>query len=339
MAKVVTFGEIMLRLTPPAFQRFTQAQTFEVVYGGAEANVAVSLAHFGESAEFITRLPPNDLAEACLAFLRGHGVGVGHVLRGGRRLGIYFLEQGIAQRGGKVIYDRAGSSFAGLQPGMVDWDAAFAGADWFHWTGITPALTAGTAEVCGEAIRAARARDLTVSCDLNYRHQLWQWGRPPVAVMPDLVAHCQVLVGNVATVATMLDLPAPAAADPNEVPRLVAERLAARFPSLTSIAFTQRDTHSASHHHWTAVLWQSGTFYTGLAYDLTPIVDRLGGGDAFTAGLIYGLRHHPADPAYALNFAIAAACLKHSIHGDSNIVTVAEVEQLMAGGAAGEIRR
>ncbi|MDP2989091.1 MAG: sugar kinase, partial [Kiritimatiellota bacterium] len=190
MKKIVTFGEIMLRLAPPGFQRFTQARAFDVTFGGGEANVAVSLANYGESVEFVTRLPNNDLGDACLAVLRSYGVGTGRITRGGERIGIYFLETGAAQRASKVIYDRAGSSFATIQPGMIDWKTIFADADWFHWSGITPAVSQGAAEVCREAILAAREMGVTVSCDLNYRAKLWKWGKPAGEVMGELVGMC-----------------------------------------------------------------------------------------------------------------------------------------------------
>ena len=194
--RVVTLGEIMLRLAPPGFQRFTQTHTFEASFGGGEANVAVSLANYGEAAEFVTRLPKNELGDACLAALRACGLHTDHIARGGDRLGIYFLEMGAAQRASKVIYDRVGSSFATIQPGMIDWPAVFDGADWFHWTGITPAVSPGAAEVCFEAIRAAKRVGLTVSCDLNYRAKLWKWGKSAGEVMSDLVAQCDVAIGN-----------------------------------------------------------------------------------------------------------------------------------------------
>jgi 2-dehydro-3-deoxygluconokinase len=257
-------------------------------------------------------------------------------------LGIYFLEKGAAQRGSKVIYDRTNSSLATIEPGMVDWTAVFAGAGWFHWTGITPAVAAGAAAVCGEALRAAEAQRLTISCDLNYRHALWKWGKTPREVMPDLVQHCHLLIGNVETVETMLGIgsnPVDSAVAEREEARRVAGRLAERFPRLHTIALTLRDSHSASHNTYSAVLWQRGDFYEGPTYDLSPIVDRVGGGDAFTAGLIYGLQRQPPNPVYALHFGIAAACLKHTIPGDANLVTVTEVEQLMAGDVAGRISR
>jgi len=343
--RIVTFGEIMLRLAPAGHQRILQAGAFEATYGGGEANVAAALAHFGESVEFVTRLPDNELAEACLAYLHAHGVHTTHVLRGGDRLGIYFLEAGAAQRASKVIYDRIGSSFAAIRPGMVDWKAAFAEADWFHWTGITPAVSEGAAEACREAIVTARAMGLTVSCDLNYRAKLWKWGQPAGEVMTGLAAHCQVMLGNEEDAEKVFAIRASGAdvtggRVPFELYRPVCEALAERFPALQSIAITLRGSRSASHNTWSGLLWtRGGPIYTAPTYDILPVVDRVGSGDAFMGGLIYGLRKIPADPQKALNFAAAAGCLKHSIPGDFNPVSAAEVEQLMAGDASGRVSR
>lgn len=342
--KVVTFGEIMLRLSPPGFQRLGHAAVFEAAFGGGEANVAASLAGYGVETEFVTRLPQNDLGHACLAFLRARGVGTSHVLRGGERLGIYFLETGAAQRGSKVVYDRAGSAFATIGPGLVDWRAAFDGADWFHWTGITPAVSQGAAEACLEAAQLARQMGLTVSCDLNYRKNLWKWGKAPGDVMPAIVALCDAAVGNEEDAEKVFGIQAPGAditAGQLEAEgyRLVAEELARRFPALKHVAITLRSSHSASHNTWSGVLWSEGEFRSGPSYEIVPIVDRVGGGDAFCAGLIYGLGTRPADPAYALRFAVAASCLKHSIPGDFNAVSVPEVERLMAGDASGRVSR
>ena len=342
--KVVTFGEIMLRLAPPGLQRFAQARTFEVLYGGGEANVAASLANYGETAEFVTRLPKNDLGDACIAFLRSYGVRTDHIARGGDRLGIYFLETGAAQRASKVVYDRAGSGLATIQPGMVDWKAALKGADWFHWTGITPAVSQGAAEACREGIQVARQMGLTVSCDMNYRAKLWKWGKSAGEVMADLVSLCDVAIGNEEDADKVFGIKAPkadvtAGKVEADTYRLVCEGLAQRFASLKTIAITLRGSISASHNTWSGVLWQKARFYTAPTYDIIPIVDRVGGGDAFMGGLIYGLRKYKGDPEKALRFAVAASCLKHSIMGDFNAVTVAEVEQLMAGDASGRVSR
>ncbi len=341
--KVVTFGEIMMRLTPPGMLRLTQTTSFDVTFGGGEANVAASLAHYGMPVDFVTRLPANDLGDACLQFLRGHGIGTDKIIRGGERLGIYFLEMGAVQRGSKVVYDRAYSSIATIEPGMIDWRAVFADADWFHWTGITPAIAAGTAAVCLEAVQTAREMGLTVSCDLNYRKKLWRWGRKAGEVMTELVSLCDVAVGNEEDAAQVFGIHAPdtdviAGKVEAEKYRSVCEQLNARFPSLKTIAITLRGSLSASHNTWSGVLWDNGRFYTGSTYDITHIVDRVGGGDAFVGGLIYGLRTYD-DRQRALEFAIAASCLKHSIYGDFNLVTVEEVEKLMGGDASGRVSR
>jgi len=342
--KIVTFGEIMLRLAPPGFQRFTQARSFDAIYGGGEANVAVSLANYGEEVEFVTRLPKNDLSDACLMSLRGYGIYTGHIARGGDRIGIYFLETGAAQRGSKVIYDRANSSFATIQTGMIDWKKVFEGADWFHWTGITPAVSQGAADVCREVIQVARAMGITVSCDLNYRAKLWKWGKPAGDVMTDLVGMCDVALGNEEDAEKVFGIKAPevdVTAGKVEADKylFVCEELAKKFPSLKTISITLRGSLSASHNTWSGVLWHAGKFYSAPTYDIIPIVDRVGGGDAFMGGLIYGLRKYKDDAQKALDFAAAAACLKHSIIGDFNAVSVSEVETLMGGDASGRVSR
>jgi len=341
--KVVTFGEVMMRLSPPGFQRFGQARSFDVTYGGGEANVAVSLANFGVPVDFVTRVPKNDLGDACLQFLRQYGVGVDHVVRGGERLGIYFMEMGAVQRGSKVVYDRAYSSIATIEPGMIDWTAVFAGADWFHWTGITPAISAGTAAVCMEAVTTAKQMGITVSCDLNYRAKLWKWGRSASDVMPELVQHCDLAIGNEEDAAKVFGIHAPdtdilAGKVEADKYRYVCEEMNHRFSNLKTIAITLRGSISASHNTWSGVLWDNGEFYCGSQYDITHIVDRVGGGDSFAGGLIYGLRT-TNDRQQALNFAIAASCLKHTIFGDVNLVTVDEVEKLMQGDASGRVAR
>lgn len=351
MKKIVTFGEIMLRLAPPGFQRFTQARSFEAIYGGGEANVAVSLANYGEQVEFVTRLPRNDLGDACLMSLRGYGIHTAHIARGGDRIGIYFLETGAAQRGSKVIYDRAHSSFATIETGMIDWRKVFEGADWFHWTGITPAVSQGAADVCREAIVVARELGINVSTDLNYRAKLWKWGKSAGEVMTDLVSMCDVALGNEEDAEKVFGIKAPesdvtAGKVEADHYRYVCEELNKKFPALKTISITLRGSLSASHNTWSGVLWtcpgpgrqNEAAFYAAPVYNILPIVDRVGGGDAFMGGLIYGLRKYD-EPQKALNFAAAAACLKHSISGDFNAVSVSEVESLMGGDASGRVSR
>jgi len=343
MKKIVTFGEIMLRLSPPGHQRFVQARSFDAIYGGGEANVAVSLANYGLPVEYVTRLPKNDIGDACLNYIRQFGVGTQHIVRGGDRLGIYFLETGAAQRGSKVIYDRAGSALATIEPGMVDWDAVFADARWFHWTGITPAISAGAAAVCLEAVKAAKKTGVTISCDLNYRSKLWKWGKRAGEVMEELVSYSDVAIGNEEDADKVFGIRAPEV----DVTRgkveadayvYVCEKLSERFPGLHTIAITLRGSLSASHNTWSAILWHQGEIYTAPTYDIVPIVDRVGGGDSFVGGLIYGLLTYD-DRQRALNFAVAASCLKHTIIGDFNLVTVAEVGKLMGGDVSGRVSR
>lgn len=344
LKKVVTFGEIMMRLSPPGFQRFQQARSFDVVYGGGEANVAVSLANYGVPVDYVTRLPKNDLGETCLRFLRENGVGTGKVVWGGERLGLYFLEMGAAVRASKVVYDRGSSAIATVKRGMIDWKAAFADAGWFHWTGITPAISEGAADVCLEAAQIARSMGLTVSCDLNFRKNLWKWGKKAGEVMPGLVALCDIAVGNEEDAAQVFGIHAPGTDVTSGVVdatryRIVCEELAQRFPSLGTVAITLRGSLSASHNTWSGMLWDHGQVYFGPTFDITHIVDRVGGGDAFVGGLIYGFLKYGDDRQPALNFAVAASCLKHTVFGDVNIMSIDEVEKLMGGDASGRVSR
>jgi 2-dehydro-3-deoxygluconokinase len=341
--RVVTFGEIMMRLSPPDHLRFTQARSFDVIYGGGEANVAASVVNYGIPADFVTRLPENDLGEACARFLRGQGVDVDKIVWGGDRLGKYFLEIGAVARGSKVIYDRANSSIATIEPGMIDWESVFADAGWFHWTGITPAISEGAAEVCLEAVEKADEMGVTVSCDLNYRSKLWLWGKEPGEVMPDLVKHTDVAIGNEEDAAMVFGIHAPDTDVTSgeldaEKYRYVCEALHDRFPNLETIAITLRGSLSASHNTWSAILWDDGEIYMAPQYDITHIVDRVGGGDSFMGGLIYGLQTYE-DKQSALNFAVAASCLKHTVFGDFNQVSVEEVEKLSGGDVSGRVSR
>ncbi len=348
MNPVITFGEVMMRLSPPGFQRIFQAQSFEVKYAGAEANVAASLARYGIPNQFVTRLPEGDIGDACIGYLRQHGIGTDCIVRGGSRLGIYFLETGAVHRASKVIYDRDSSAIAQIKPGMIDWLAVLAGADWFHWTGITPALSEGAAQVCLEAAQTARGMGLTVSCDLNYRAKLWKWGKKPAEVMPALVSQCDVVIGNEEDADQVFGIKAPDADVVGgkveaESYVYVLDEMMNRFPNIRMIATTLRGSISASHNTWSAVLMARAddgaqSVFTAPTYQITPIVDRVGGGDSFMGGLIYGLKAY-ADNQRALEFATAASCLKHTILGDFNLVTVAEVEKLMGGDASGRVSR
>lgn len=341
--RVITFGEIMMRLSPPGYQRFVQARSFDVVYGGGEANVAATLAQFGIPVDYITRLPANELGDACIAYLRQYGVGTDKIVRGGERLGIYFLEMGTMQRSSKVVYDRSSSSIATIQPGMLDWQAVLAGGDWFHWTGITPAISESLAQVCLEGARAAHEMGLTVSCDLNYRSKLWRWGKKAGQVMAEMVPYCDVAIGNEEDAAQVFGIHAPHAdvmAGQVEADqyRYVCEKLVERFPNLKTVAITLRGSLSASHNTWSGILWHHGRLYVAPVYDITHMVDRVGGGDSFMGGLIYGLNTYD-DPQRALDFAVAASCFKHGIFGDFNVVTVDEVEKLMGGDVSGRVSR
>jgi 2-dehydro-3-deoxygluconokinase len=344
MKKVVTFGEIMLRLSPPGFLRFGQARSFDVNFGGGEANVAASLAGYGIPADFVTRLPANDLGDACVASLTGLGVGTSKIIRGGNRIGIYFLENGAMQRGSKVIYDRDGSSIAAIRRGMIDWDRVFEDADWFHWTGITPAISEGLCFVCLEGIGKAKEKGLTVSCDLNYRAKLWKWGKEAREVMPDLVRHCDIAVGNEEDADKVFGIRAPGTDVVSgkveaEKYLAVAEGLKGLFPDLKLIGITLRGSISATHNNWSGVLFDGLKLYKGPFFSLTDIVDRIGAGDAFAGGLIYGLRTYGDDLQRSVDFAVAASCLKHSIVGDFNMATVEEIERVMAGEASGRVSR
>jgi 2-dehydro-3-deoxygluconokinase len=343
MSRVVTFGEIMLRLSPPGNLRFMQARNFDVIYGGGESNVAVSLTQLGLKADFVTRLPNNDIGQACLNYLRQFGVGTDHIVFGGDRLGIYFLEHGAVSRGSKVIYDRAGTSLASIAEGMIDWKTVFDGATWFHWTGITPAISAGAAKVCLEAIQVAKELGLTVSVDLNYRNKLWMWGKQPGDVMEEMVALCDVVIGNEEDAEKVFGIHPPTTQVTSgkldaEKYRYVCEALSEKFPNLTTIAITLRGSISASHNSWSAVLWDDRSFFFGPTYQITHIVDRIGGGDSFSAGLIYGLLNYD-DKQKSINFAVSASALKHTIFGDFNLVSVEEVENLMGGDASGRVSR
>lgn len=346
MKKIITFGEIMLRLATPGYLRFAQANYLEATFGGGEANVAVSLANYGMDAQFVTRLPNNDIAKACVCDLHKHGVKTDHIIYGGERLGIYFLETGAVARASKVIYDRAHSAISEIEPGMIDWEKVFDGADWFHWTGITSAISQGAADVCREAIKAAHRMGVVVSCDLNYRKNLWKYGKTASEVMPELVEGCDIILGNEEDAEKVFGIKPEnfdATATAGEVNAAefesVCSQLMQRFPRAKKVIITLRGSINANHNTWGGVLYDGSTLYQSPRYDITHIVDRVGGGDSFMGGLIYGLLTYPDNDQQALNFAVAASCLKHTIYGDYNMVTVAEVENLMKGDGSGRVSR
>lgn len=346
MGKIVTFGEIMLRLATPGYLRFSQTNELTATFGGGEANVAVSLANYGLDAEFVTRLPENDIAAACVKDLHKHRVKTDHIVYGGDRLGIYFLETGAVARASKVIYDRAHSAISEIKPGMIDWEQVLTGADWFHWTGITPAISQGAADVCLEAIQTANRLGIPVSCDLNYRKNLWKYGKKASEVMPDLVAGCDIILGNEEDAEKVFgikpegfDVTATAGEVNAAEFESVCTQLMQRFPRARKVIITLRGSINANHNTWGGVLYDGKQLFQSPRYDITHIVDRVGGGDSFMGGLIYGLLTYPQDDQQALNFAVAASCLKHTIYGDYNEVTVKEVENLMKGDGSGRVSR
>jgi len=343
LGRVVTFGEIMLRLSAPDGVRLSATRSLDATYGGGEANVAASLATFGVDARFVTRVPTNDLGAGALSFLRGLGVDTSGVIEEPGRLGVYYLEPGASQRASRVVYDRADSCIAKAGAGAYDWASLLGGARWFHTTGITPALSAAAAEATLAAVRSARAAGLTVSVDLNYRAKLWDWGATPADVMAGIVAEADVLIGNEEDAAKVFGIHAPGSSVADGTVdsagyAAVAAQLAQRFPRLTHIAFTQRGSISASENTWAGVLWTADAFHVSRSYRISPIVDRVGAGDAFAAGLIHGLLADRS-PGAALEFAVAAACLKHSIRGDVNLATAAEVTALAGGSGSGRVER
>ena len=345
MSKVVTFGEVMLRLSTPGYQRFSQARSLDVNFGGGEANVAVSLANYGVDAHFVTRLPDNEIASMCTAELKGLGVNLDGVVYGGDRMGVYYLETGAVARGSKVLYDRAYSAFSEIRPGMVDWHRVLEGADWFHWTGITPALSHGAADACLEAIKTAGEMGVKVSCDLNYRKKLWKYGKSAAEVMPALVQGCDLILGNEEDAEKEFGIK-PEGFDAEktggEIDQAaflsVCRQLMERFPRCQKVAVTLRGSVNASHNTWGGILYDGKTLWQSRRYDITHIVDRVGGGDSFMGGLLYGLLTYD-DNQKAIEFAAAASALKHTIYGDYNRVTVQEVEALAQGGGSGRVSR
>lgn len=342
--KVVTFGEIMLRLKSPTYERLFQSPTLEATFGGGEANVAVSLANFGMESRFITVLPDHAIGDACIRELRGFGVDTARIVRRPGRMGIYFLETGAVQRSGKVIYDRAHSAIAEAKVTDIDWDYAFDGADWFHITGITPAISVSAAELSLAAVQAAKRRGMHVSCDLNYRKNLWKYGKTADQVMTELVRYVDTVIANEEDLQKALLLKADylsaveSGALNAEQYKAIARLAMNTYPNLKRVAITLRESKNANQNDWSGCLYNGKEFLISRKYSITDIVDRVGGGDSFGAGLIYGLNAYD-DEQTALEFAVAASCLKHTIAGDYNRVDATEVEGLMKGSGSGRVQR
>ena len=340
--KYLTFGEIMLRLRAPGHERFFQSNMMEATFGGGEANVAVSLANFGEDAAYLTVLPKNALGDECIRELRRFGVDTQRVVRGEGRMGIYFLEAGANQLPSKVIYDRANSAIALAKPGDIDWDKAFEGVDWFHITGITPAISESAMELSLESVKEAKKRGITVSCDLNYRKNLWKYGKTASEVMRELAKYVDVAIANEEDVQKSLgitvDVDVASGELDREKYRKLGDKVLEQYPDMKLIAITLRESHSADWNGWAACLNDREHFYVSKKYEIRDIIDRVGGGDSFAGGLLYGLNHYE-DKQAALEFAVAASCLKHSIIGDFNRVGVSDVEKLAGGDGSGRVQR
>ncbi len=332
----------MLRLKTPGNERFFQSPVFEATFGGGEANVAVALANYGRDAAFVSALPANDIGESAVAELRRFGVDTRHIKRSGKRVGIYYLETGANQRPSKVVYDRADSSIAQCGPGDFDWDTVFAGTRWFHITGITPALSQSAADLSLEAVKAAKERDITVSCDFNFRGKLWKYGKTAPEVMTELVRYVDVGIANEEDCQKSLGISADVHVESGELDiskyQDLSEKVLAEYPDMSVIAITLRESRSADTNGWSACLRNKDGFYLSRHYVMTDIVDRVGGGDSFASALIHGLNAYE-DRQQSLEFAVAASCLKHSISGDFNRVSVSEVETLMGGDGSGRVQR
>jgi 2-dehydro-3-deoxygluconokinase len=348
MTKVVTFGEIMLRLSPPGFLRFSQTNSFDISYGGGESNVAVSLANYGVPVRFVTRIPKNDIGRSAKMEMRKRGVETEFMIYGGDRLGIYFLETGAVSRGSKVVYDRAHSAMSEIQTGMIDWDKAFDGVEWFHWTGITPAISQSAADACLEAVKIAHEKGITISTDLNYRAKLWKYCDKSQRenIMTELTSYCDIILGNEEDAEMHFDIKPEGLTVQTQGKEVKAEaflsvckQMMKKFPKAKKVITTLRGSISASHNTWAGVMYDGTTMLKSPQYQITDIVDRVGGGDSFMGALIYGLIEFQNNDQKALNFAVAASCLKHTIKGDANLVTVDEVNKLVEGDSSGRVAR
>ena len=342
MKKYITFGEIMLRLKPPHCARFFQSPLLEATFGGGEANVAVGLARFGLNVAYVSVIPKNAIGDACLGELRRQGVDTSLMVRKGDRLGIYFLENGANQRPSLVIYDRSHSAIAEARPGDIDWEWVFNGASWFHITGITPAISLSASELSLEAVKKAREKGVSITCDLNFRKNLWQYGKSAPEIMGDLVKYVDIVVGNEEdcqrSLGVRVDIDIESGKLQKERYKELTDKVLGLYPNIQKIAITLRESHSADYNEWSAVLNNRKEFFISKKYEIHNIVDRVGGGDAFAAGLIYGLNHFSSDKE-ALEFAVAASCLKHSIPGDLPLLSIEEVNSLARGAASGRVQR
>ncbi|MDR1732342.1 MAG: sugar kinase [Synergistaceae bacterium] len=347
MAKFVTFGEVMLRLTPPGLEVLLQTPQFVATFGGAEANVAVSLANYGEDVAYVTAAPKNPIGDALIKELRSFNVCTKHIRRSGDRLGLYFTETGAAMRPSKVIYDRAHAAIAEVKPGDFDWDAIFDGAKWFHTTGITPAIAEGTAAVAIEAMKKAKEKGMTVSCDLNYRKKLWKWGKTPKEVMSQMAQYIDVMIANEEDCQKCLGIELDVDVTSGKLDTSKYEGLAKKvmgtFPNVKYLAVSLRESVSADWNNWSVVLASKDAFHVSKKYEIRDIVDRIGGGDSFGSGLIWGMNHWDPSTAEgrqsATEFAAAASALKHTIYGDFNRVALDDVLNLMGGDASGRVQR
>lgn len=342
MKRYVTFGELMLRLSPPGHEVFMQTPSFCATFGGAESNVAVSLANYGENVSFVTAMPANPVANAAVRELRGFGVDTSNIRRCGERIGIYYAETGASMRPSKVVYDRANSAISEIQAGDFDWEKIFRGAHWFHTTGITPSIARGTAEAALEAVKKAKECGLKVSCDLNYRKKLWKWGKTPKEVMSEMAKYVDVLIANEEDCQKCLGIELDVDVASGKLDTSKYEQLAAKvmgqFPNIENLAVSLRESVSADWNNWSIVMATKSDFYVSKKYEIRDIVDRIGGGDSFGSGLIWGLSNLET-PQEAIDFAAAASALKHTIYGDYNRVSLEDVMTLAGGDASGRVQR
>lgn len=340
MSKVVAFGEILMRLATERHLRFSQANFFDVTYGGGEFNVAVSLANYGVTSDFITCLPNNDIGQCAVERIRQRNVGANHIVLHGKRIGIYFLETGAGTRGSKVIYDREDSAIANVKEGQIDWDIVLKNATHFHWSGVTPAISQNAAEECLRAIKKAHEKDIIISSDLNYRSKLWKYGKDPKDIMPELLKYSNIILGDIDTALFMLGKSkvTPNYEDLESLPKLY-DIIVENCPNLDVMATTLRYSISASHQKIGGILYDKSKILKAQTRDVTPVVDRVGSGDAFMGGLLYGLINPEFNLQKTLNFAVAACCLKHTISGDFNLTTKEEVLQMVEGNTSGKVSR